>query len=38
MVAEKIPAAMCSLIGTAKLNGVDPGSYALRSAKLRNSD
>jgi hypothetical protein len=30
MVAEKVPAAMCSLIGTAKLNGLDPESYALR--------
>jgi hypothetical protein len=37
MVAEKVPAAMCSLIGTAKLNGLDPESYALSGVKLRDS-
>jgi hypothetical protein len=36
MVAEKVPAAMC-MIGTAKLNGLDPESYALSGVKLRDS-
>jgi transposase len=37
MVVERVPAAIYSLVGSAKLNGIDPESY-LRNVLARIAD